>query len=309
VTTASIARTDADPIAKRAAATRPAERAVTTDHGAMLLDLPPLPHAVAEVMRALHDEQLSLEHCRAVIETDPALAVSLVRAANAPVYGQAGRVADVVQALRLLGLRAVIGLMLTVAMHDWARACPRALVTLAHMTVVANVARSVAARAGVARDEAFLAGLLHDTGLVLLQIALDAPDTTDGIDDAAGGPGHVEIGRAALLGWGLPTPLVDAIARHHEPQWLATDAPPNLSAVVAVANALACLAQQWATATPPAPLRAADSRHAASHVDAAPGTQDDAEWPSWIAGDIPELLDLARGAVNGQTARQRSPSP
>jgi putative nucleotidyltransferase with HDIG domain len=179
------------------------------------------------------------------------------------------------------------------------------------MSAVASLARSVADRAGVARDEAFLAGLLHDTGLVLLQIRPDAAGHADDVHEPADRLHHSEIGSAALRAWGLPETLNDAIARHHEPAWLGAGAPRSLTSVIAVADALACIAARPVRAQAPAPAQATGRQEvvaSASNVaDVAPGSRVDAEWPAWVADDIPALLEVAREAVGRRGDQPGSP--
>jgi putative nucleotidyltransferase with HDIG domain len=78
-------------------------------------------------------------------------------------------------------------------------------------------------------DEAFVAGLLHDTGKLVLAsnfasqynevLKVGHADSLAllAAEEAAFGANHAEVG-AYLLGlWGLPAPVVEAIALHHQP--------------------------------------------------------------------------------------------
>jgi HD-like signal output (HDOD) protein len=92
-------------------------------------------------------------------------------------------------------------------------------------------------------DAAFTAGLLHDIGaLVLLHAA--PPDYVralerkkeNGGDSAAAereifGVTHAEVG-AYLLGlWGIPFPIVEAVAFHHRPNEVAPESRPLVAAI------------------------------------------------------------------------------
>ena len=97
-----------------------------------------------------------------------------------------------------------------------------------HAHLVAGASRALAG-AGVTPDDALLAGLLHDIGYSILTQEC-APDLAKSIETAAQegiplheaetrviGASHAEIG-AYLLGiWGLPYPVIDAVAHHHVP--------------------------------------------------------------------------------------------
>ena len=92
-------------------------------------------------------------------------------------------------------------------------------------------------------DAAFTAGLLHDIGaLVLLHAAppdyvraLDRKKELNGDSAAAEreifGVTHAEVG-AYLLGlWGIPFPIVEAVAFHHRPNEVAPESRPLVAAI------------------------------------------------------------------------------
>ena len=78
-------------------------------------------------------------------------------------------------------------------------------------------------------DQAFVAGMLHDTGkLVLacnfpeaydqvLQAAQDKLQPVTTAEEANFGANHADVGGYLLGLWGLPAPVVEAIALHHQP--------------------------------------------------------------------------------------------
>jgi HD-like signal output (HDOD) protein len=101
-------------------------------------------------------------------------------------------------------------------------------------------------------DAAFTAGLLHDIGaLVLLHAA--PPDYVRALDrkkelggDSAAaerdifGVTHAEVG-AYLLGlWGIPFPIVEAVAFHHRPN----DVPPESRALVGAIHIASALVEE-----------------------------------------------------------------
>ena len=73
--------------------------------------LPQLPAAVSEVMRALNSEGLSANRCIELIECDQSLAARTLRLANSAFYGVPGRVSSIGDAVRMLGLRTVSGVL------------------------------------------------------------------------------------------------------------------------------------------------------------------------------------------------------
>jgi putative nucleotidyltransferase with HDIG domain len=121
-----------------------------------------------------------------------------------------------------------------------------------HSTETGAIAKLVASAQGCDRevcDHALMAGLLHDTGKLILA-ANQAPRYRQALRRAEEralpplvterdefGATHAEVG-AYLLGlWGLPDPTVEAVAFHHRPTDCGAIAFTSLTAVH-VANAL-----------------------------------------------------------------------
>jgi HD-like signal output (HDOD) protein len=111
-----------------------------------------------------------------------------------------------------------------------------------HSMLTAVLAKKICTNPSLA-DAAFTAGLLHDIGaLVLLYAAppdyvraLDRKKELNGDSAAAEreifGVTHAEVG-AYLLGlWGIPFPIVEAVAFHHRPNEVAPESRPLVAAV------------------------------------------------------------------------------
>lgn len=217
--------------------------------------LPPLPQAMAEVMLALGNQSLSAQRSIALIESDPALAARTLRLANSAFYGMAGRVGSIGDAVRLLGLRTVASVLSAAALHGLLKqpACPGFDFEAYwhHAIATALTARALAPLAGVDPDQAFLAGLMHDVGQLVLAAQLPA-DTQATIEHArrAGqrmheaelallGVSHAQVGAWVARHWHFPAAIVSAIECHHDPHEPIDGQAPGLLAVVQLANVLA----------------------------------------------------------------------
>jgi putative nucleotidyltransferase with HDIG domain len=217
--------------------------------------LPPLPEAMSEVLLALNRSQLSANRSIELIEHDPALAARTLRLANSAFYGAPGRVASIGDAVRMLGLRTVAGVLAAVAVHNTVRieSCPgfRFQAYWQHAIATALAARELAPIAGRDADEAFLAGLVHDIGqlalaafhpghasasLALAQVC-DLP--AEQAEQAVLGMAHPQVGALLAAHWHFPAPIVQAIAHHHAPEHAGAGQRVSLSGLVQVADALA----------------------------------------------------------------------
>jgi putative nucleotidyltransferase with HDIG domain len=218
-------------------------------------ELPPLPQALREVVRALQHENLSANRSIELIERDQALAARTLRIANSAFYGAPGRVARVGDAVRMLGLRTVSGVMTAAVLRGSLRvqSCPefRFHDYWRHAIGTALAAQMLAPRAGLDADEAFIAGLLHDIGQLVLaahypqqarQALTKARQDDLGSEQAelaVFGLGHSTIGSMVAQHWRFPTAICQAIALHHRPEPAPSGQRVSLSGLVHVADAVA----------------------------------------------------------------------
>jgi putative nucleotidyltransferase with HDIG domain len=115
-----------------------------------------------------------------------------------------------------------------------------------HSIAVAVAAESIGNRACKVSGDCFTAGLLHDTGkLVVSNYLTPATDLHNGCSDLLTfdmqeksrlGINHAEVGAKILEQWNFPQPLVDAVLYHHAPKNNSTEA--SLTDIVHVADAL-----------------------------------------------------------------------
>jgi HD-like signal output (HDOD) protein len=229
----------------------------TLDIGALtrrITELPPLPQAVMEVMQALRRETLSSQRSIELIEMDQALAARTLRLANSAFYGAPGRVGSIGDAVRMLGLRTVSGVLTAAALHSSLKvdACEGFSFDdfWRHGIGTALTARALAARIGMDPDEAFLAGLMSDIGQLALATfvpldfarAIEAAHAQDipqvEAETLILGVAHPHIGALVIDHWRFPADITSAVARHHDPT-----APPSgqrlsLSGLIHIADAM-----------------------------------------------------------------------
>lgn len=204
-------------------------------------ELPPMPAALTEVLKALGDGHLSTLHCVALIEHDPALSARMLRLANSAFYGRAGSIGSISAAVSLLGLRTVAGVLTAASLRGSLQIDPRAGFSLErhwrHAVGSALACSSLAPALGLDPSEAFLAGLMHDIGqLIVVALAPEAwveirrlqAETGASIDTLERkmlGATHTELGEMVAQRWHFPSPIVRAIASPHG-EWPADDTSP-----------------------------------------------------------------------------------
>lgn len=199
---------------------------------AALRDLPPLPSVVLELVESLGHEELSAGQYAAKISRDQALAAKTLRLANSSFYGRGRQVRSVAEAISVLGLRTVRGVVTAAGMAGSFRrhAGFDHNAFWRHSIGSALCAQSLASE--LRRDDADLAftvGLLHDIGRLALASAF-APafaeverwrrelDCLDGdAERAVLGIDHAEVGGLIARQWNFAPAIVEAIREHHAP--------------------------------------------------------------------------------------------
>ncbi len=192
-----------------------------------------LPQTLAEIIRISDEFEPNSGELTKVILRDPALTTKLLKLANSAAYGQVRNVKTVNQAIVLLGFRSVKSLALSTAIYDLfaensEQLGERICLFWRHSLEVAVYAQQLAGRIDyLVKEEAFVAGLLHDIGLIILADVfgeeyteiLDTPlrgESFCGLEDRKLGINHTEAAGRLFTDWGLPDSLVDAVGAHHQ---------------------------------------------------------------------------------------------
>jgi putative nucleotidyltransferase with HDIG domain len=200
---------------------------------ARVADLPCLPQAVMRALQTLRRDDASVDDIAADISCDASLVARLLRLANSPFYGVSGRVASARSAVQILGRRTLESmLVLATVMVQMKPPCSRQFDVAAywrHALATAIVARGLARSAGLDEDQAFIAGLLHDLGLLAMSVHF--PEALDSLIACARAEDedlsmsekrhaltpHAEVGAWIAAHWHFPPAVVQAVAAHHAP--------------------------------------------------------------------------------------------
>lgn len=200
--------------------------------------LPSLPAIYFEIIEELHRPHASLETIGEVIAKDIGLSTKILQIVNSAYFSLPNPIRSVPRATAFLGLQLVKGAVLGAHVFDDTPemrelgVCADQMMDIA--TYTGSIAKTLAREHGLgdeACDDAFLAGMLHDVGTLVLaanlprEFAAYAERTDQGADpDDAGleifGVTTNEIG-AYLLGiWGMPDSILEAIAFSGNPSVL-----------------------------------------------------------------------------------------
>jgi putative nucleotidyltransferase with HDIG domain len=206
--------------------------------------LPALAHRVIELAA---DPNVTVARLSGVVSKDQVLASRVLGLANSAYCAPMQSISTITEAIVRLGTAAVRNVVITVSftsrMHDPGIYGPHGRALVDHAIGTAYLARLVAERARVPADEAFLCGLLHDIGkLVLLKQAFDHAKRSGHVVPAEEvarviAERHAALGGVALRRWKLPETLDEPVMCHHD--YTLAPARPREAAVTYLANRLA----------------------------------------------------------------------
>lgn len=252
------------------------------------------PDVYLRIEQLLDDPDCAAQQLAQLISQDPALSVRLLRIANSPFFGLSREVDTVTRAVTVLGMARVRETVLACAAGQVLTEIPNDVIIMEdfwhHSINCGLIAQALAARSSrVTEDFAFVAGLLHDIGQLVLfnrypgemRVALDLLAEGDrdlqmySVEQQVLGIDHMALGAALLHAWHLPERLQECVEFHHHPE--RARRYPVETAVIHLANALAHLAQSGSdelTEAPPIDARAWQT--AGLEPDIAPAVIDEA---------------------------------
>lgn len=219
--------------------------------------LPALPWVVQRILNLIHREESSTREVAEVISLDPALAARVLRLVNSALFALAEPVRTVHHAVRLLGLAEIRNLALGLKIMD--SLVPEQGVLnrssfWEHNLACAVAARMIAKRTGVVDpEEAFMGGLLHDIGKLILdgyfqelwwevlhRAKAEKKPPVEMEAKIIGVP-HTRVGRMLAEHWRIPELHQMAIEHHHGAprDLIMTHQDRVLCATVQAANLLA----------------------------------------------------------------------
>jgi len=220
------------------------------------MHLPTLPHILLKLIEACNREPETIKGISQIINKDPALSARLMGLVNSVYCAPPNRVTNIDQALLLVGTNTIKNIAISASVHHaFDQVEDKSIVPMLkqfwlHSLMCATLAKLIALKTSYpSPDEAFLSGLLHDIGKLVLWVNLSKEHYAEGLQpskdrsdlllasESESGTSHYEVGAWMINQWKLQSFMADAVRYHHEPVDRILDALP-LVKIVFVANAL-----------------------------------------------------------------------
>ncbi|MGB7158701.1 MAG: HDOD domain-containing protein [Tepidisphaeraceae bacterium] len=220
-----------------------------------------LPEVTNKIIITVEDPKASASTLHKIVSHDPALVSRILKVVNSAFYGLPGQIGSIERAIVLLGLNAVKNIAVAASLGQMFRGalCDgfTAKDLWTHCMAVAITSRELAKqmKAPIA-DEAFLAGMIHDLGLLVslqvnpeqLRAACEKAKGSGGanfceIEREVIGVDHQQLGEALAAHWKFPRSCQLVAGHHHQPALL-SDNNRLLVTLVYVADTICCQANR-----------------------------------------------------------------
>ncbi|PID79735.1 HD family phosphohydrolase [bacterium DOLZORAL124_64_63] len=204
-------------------------------------DLPAMPEVASKVLELSSDPNTSAQMLQQVIADDQAMTARILKIANSAMYSCSRKIKTLTEAIVMLGFNSIRSLVVTSAARNLystrnSRSGLKERLLWEHSVGAGFACRLLAQkRVPALVEEAFLAGLMHDIGKLVLN--LHVPERFDEIVQTVYNQGlpfheteqrtlgfsHAEVGALLINKWKLSPALEDVIRNHHNPEALSPD--------------------------------------------------------------------------------------
>lgn len=192
-------------------------------------DLPAVPMVANRIVTLVDSPNSSVDEIQKVIMADQALSTRIIKTANSAFYSTRHNVSTISEGINIMGLNTIKTVTLAVSTRDVYKRFGLTEQKLWEHGLSVSVASGIIAgeTSFIRKEEAVMAGLMHDIGKVLMnnsehekflllsERVHEARLTYAAIEQEFFGFSHAEAGFLLAEKWGFPQTLCDAIRDHH----------------------------------------------------------------------------------------------
>jgi HD-like signal output (HDOD) protein len=215
-----------------------------------------LPEVTTQIIKTVEDPKSTASQLHKIVSHDPALVTRIMKVVNSAFYGLPGQIGSIERAIVLLGLNAIKNIAVAASLGQLFRGSAlcegfSAKDLWTHCIAVGVTARDLARQMKMLiADEAFLAGMIHDMGILIslqlypeqLREVCEAAKSGEDFCEAERriiGFDHQQLGMGLAEHWKFPRPCQLVAGYHHQPHNLA-DQSRHLVMLVYVADTICC---------------------------------------------------------------------
>ncbi|MFA7421571.1 MAG: response regulator [Melioribacteraceae bacterium] len=217
--------------------------------------IPTMPEVYTRLEREINKPEVSIHRIADIISNDPLAAAKVMHIVYSSFYNISKSIVNLVHAINFLGLDIIKSLVLYIKVFILKNQPPEIQNYLKkvrdHSIDVAKVSKAIMNLECKDRDlidSAYIAGLLHDIGKIIMVQCSDKSKRMAFVSEHASdnqlekeiekfGVSHVNAGAYLLSSWGFPSELISSVANHHNTE-IIRDGELGLNQIVYIANAL-----------------------------------------------------------------------
>ncbi|OHB32530.1 MAG: hypothetical protein A2X84_01930 [Desulfuromonadaceae bacterium GWC2_58_13] len=184
-------------------------------------NMPPMPKTLGQIQEVINSPDGSAHDVLKIVMADQVLTSKILKVVNSSFYSLANPVTSVQHAIVMVGFNVLLGIVTTTSLAQGSNQNREEVVQLMrHSFKCAYVAKKLAANLGADEEIAFVCGLLHDIGKIILYDLLSEYEIIDSARKNLIANYHIQAGVLLAAKWNLPEVVIDAIESHHEPDRL-----------------------------------------------------------------------------------------
>lgn len=220
-------------------------------------DLPPLPQALQRLIEIINDEIASAKELESIVKYDQGLSAKVLRIANSAFYGLRSQITTLSRAIMTIGYFKVRAMCLSTLLMEFfsdrqSLSVSQKEAFWKHAFATARIAAEIARkRPWVDREQAYILGLLHDLGRVVMAVYFHqhyqsiqnlavSRKVPSWYAENQYGLTHTKLGKWAAVRWAFPEMFQTVMEFHHTPVNSVSNGPEvrivNLADVLAHAR-------------------------------------------------------------------------
>ncbi|MDD2321298.1 MAG: HDOD domain-containing protein [Geobacteraceae bacterium] len=192
-------------------------------------DLPTIPIVATKVMQLIESDRATAAELSKVVSSDPAVAARVLKISNSSFYGRQGKIQNLSSAIVLLGFTTLKSVVVTASLSQVYQPFGLTEKMLWEHSFGAGLASKIIAKSigGIDQEEAFLAGLFHDIGKVIMnsqdpakfQMVMERCYNEEirfnEAEKSFFSFTHEEAGALVIKKWNFPDALTQIVQQHH----------------------------------------------------------------------------------------------
>lgn len=203
-----------------------------------IVNLPTLPQVACNLLESINDAKSSSCDIASIIGHDLSLSAKIIRLSNSAFYGMPRTIANINEAIVILGFRAIYIMVLSLTVFDmfpdrkllikfnrktfWKHSILCGLISKL-------IVKKLPKKFKISPEDAFCAGLLHDIGKIVmeqylhddmhkaLEYSKKSQTSYFHSEKAMLGYTHTQVTKLLIMKWNLPQLLISPLIHHHNP--------------------------------------------------------------------------------------------